>query len=691
MRPTSEPIRLHPIAALVAAIVVFTPAIAELEPDRELRIALAPRIRTLEATATLRLSDLRANEPAVDLNPALEIVGVRIDGSPARFDVSDAEGIRRVTFLHDNELRGAHRFTVSYAGKLPESIGPDGARLPAAARWYPELVGFDGRATWRVTAELPEGWDAVVEGRRVSREETRGKVLVTHESELPLFGVHLAAGRWVHVERRHGDVGVAALLKEGDRDRAEALIASAIRYLDRHAERFGPFAWPRLTVAESPDGRGAGLPGIVLLGRNEMMPPAVREVALARYVARSWWGGAVHVDASGGDWSEGLAAYVADHEAKRLAGPEAAQEYRRDIARSYTTVATSGGDVSLGRIRRETPLPAAAIARDKGLMVFHMLERRLGPSAFRDALRRFYRTNRHRRASWGAVRAAFSAEAGEDLGWFFDQWVGRPGAPVLELADVSFDDLEITGTLVQQGGPWRLRVPLVVEGPGGTEHRSFEFDSERGRFRIPVSSRPRRLVVDPEFDVFRKLGQRELPPTLTSALADPVTLLVVEDRGDKSEAAAYRELAETLAGSEGRRVVSASQLSADRLTIGSVLLLGLPLGDPTEALVDALPAEVSIGIDGFGVGGGRFRDPRSALLAVGRHPDDPRRAVALFWGLSPRAIRLAGANLLKNSDFSWAAFIDGTAGTRGVASGPEASLVHVFSGNPPGGDAVQQP
>ena len=66
--------------------------------------------------------------------------------------------------------------------------------------------------------------------------------------------------------------------------------------------------------------------------------------------------------------------------------------------------------------------------------VFLMLRDRIGAKAFRAGLQAFWREHRLRTAGWQDLQQAFATQAGVDLSRFFEQWVRRPGAPLLDVA-----------------------------------------------------------------------------------------------------------------------------------------------------------------------------------------------------------------------------------------------------------------
>ena len=64
----------------------------------------------------------------------------------------------------------------------------------------------------------------------------------------------------------------------------------------------------------------------------------------------------------------------------------------------------------------------------KGGWTLHMLRALVGDSAFFRGLRSYYLANRHSTALTDDLRRAVEGSSGRSLGWFFDQWLRRPGS-----------------------------------------------------------------------------------------------------------------------------------------------------------------------------------------------------------------------------------------------------------------------
>jgi aminopeptidase N len=126
----------------------------------------------------------------------------------------------------------------------------------------------------------------------------------------------------------------------------------------------------------------------------------------------------------------------------------------------------------------------------KGGFVLRMLRDEVGDSAFFSGLRRYYTAHRHGNAMTQDLQAAVEETSGRTLGWFFDQWLRRPGWAELR---TSFAWNGATGRvtlLVEQGarfGAYQLTVPVEVVDASGA----------RQRMRVPVEALASQAVVLP--------------------------------------------------------------------------------------------------------------------------------------------------------------------------------------------------
>jgi aminopeptidase N len=104
-------------------------------------------------------------------------------------------------------------------------------------------------------------------------------------------------------------------------------------------------------------------------------------------------------------------------------------------------------------------------------------------------------------------------QAGQDLGWFFDQWLKRPGTPVVEgtwTYDAAAKAIDVTLTQTQAGEPYRLPLEIGIALPDATPMKveQVEFRRQQQTFRIATAAPPTNVVLDPNTWVLMKADLR---------------------------------------------------------------------------------------------------------------------------------------------------------------------------------------
>src|SRR5690606_18628105 len=235
--------------------------------------------------------------------------------------------------------------------------------------------------------------------------------------------------------------------------------------------------------------------------------PFILESSYPHEILPNWWGNSVYPDYDSGNWSEGLTAYLADHMFQEMNG--AGAEYRKDMLGRYRSFVNDAADFPLSRFTSRNSAASQAVGYGKTLMLWHMLRLELGDTLFLQGLQTLYAQHRFTRTSFDDIAVLFSDIAGRDLQPFFDQWVERTGAPVLSV-DVSEKDNGAAGITIRQsqrGEPYRLNVPVALYYEGETEAQIAELPltSAEATIEIPGYDRLQAVLVDPYFDLFRRL------------------------------------------------------------------------------------------------------------------------------------------------------------------------------------------
>jgi len=569
------------LAVPAAAASADTPSIVH--HDLTLRLEIATR--TLHATDTLTAPSTQ--RLAFVLHRSLSPERVLVDGYPTT-PVAAAHGDLVEYFLPSDTTK-PHRVVIAYSGvlppltmhterevlrALPPMIGPDGSYLPSGAAWYPDL-GTDA-CTYRVHLDVPADQRGVVPGNLVSEATRNGRYESTFEFLDPAEGIALMVGPYVireHVIRHESlhPIRLRTYFHASIADLAGDYLSDSARYLETYAAWIGPYPYSSFSIVSSPLPTGIGMPSLTFIGRDVLRLPFIRASSLGHEILHNWWGNGVRVNWDRGNWSEALTTFMADYTFKEQESPAAARDMRWAWLRDFAAV-PSAQDRPVQDFTARVHDPSQIIGYNKGAFLFLMLRDDIGTAAFDRGIRTFWSQRQFQRAGWDDLRSAFETSAGRDLTAFFDQWLARTGAAGVRIetarAEKTPTGHRVHLTLAQDRPAYTLRIPVAVDTDAGRETKIVDVSGSRQEVVFELRARPRAVVLDPDFRLFRRLAPSELPPIFRDVMLHEATgTFVLGSDGQMRNAALA--LARRLLDREPKLV----QDSADR---GPLLVIGTP-------------------------------------------------------------------------------------------------------------------
>jgi aminopeptidase N len=168
-----------------------------------------------------------------------------------------------------------------------------------------------------------------------------------------------------------------------------------------------------------------------------------------------------------------------------------------------------------GIFRTEKSRPGIAVVQDKpwkgipnqivyqkGAWALHVLRGEIGTEKFWAGIREYYRRYRDGNASTADFRKVMEEVSGEDLGWFFQQWMYRAGSPVVEGGwkyDAASRKIVIDLQQTQAGEPYRMPVEVGITAPGARQVRieKIQMTARQQRFEIAADAEPSVVELDP--------------------------------------------------------------------------------------------------------------------------------------------------------------------------------------------------
>ncbi len=668
---------------LLIVIALSTVALAA-APSIEINATFDPDTHAIEATATIPFG---AYKVEFELNSALEVLPPAPDAgvSIARTGAGHEGWTKWEATFKKEGGTAPERISIHYKGMIYDppkeegglrhvagghtggTIGPEGVYLHGGTGWYPVLA--EPMAIYAIQAELPKGWRLVGQGKRVSESEGAQACAVRWEDPIPANSLEVVAGKYVVTDDEWNGVRVSTYLFEEEKDFAKVYIDASKQFLEFYSKLLGPYPYGQFSVVENWYSTGFGMPSYTLLGREvvKMAQRYTGAVGLGHEIVHDWWGNSVFVDDAEGNWCEGLTSYCANYYwTEAHDGPEAAAKARRHLSERFTILCAPEQDFPLAEFKAKVTETDDEVGYDKACMLFHTIRRRIGDEAFWGALRTMAATFKGKAAKWSDFAKVFSEAGKVDVAPWVDAWIHSKGIPTL------------TAKLGSDGGKIVVRLAMENHLPCVVPIR-FGEDNFKGRTEI-VMERPdahtecvyvtpiQRVVVDPDFDVLRRLDPSELVPCLNRVLSAPRHVIVKPGGGEEAERAAYAAVVEKMT-LNGKWEVVDDTVDPATLKGASLMVLGRPgvnrLLD--KLLVGAkLPEGVTIAADAYEVGGKKGSDPSAALLVSVPSPADATQVMTVFMGLSPESATKCQRYLFYYGWNSWYTFgPEGKAADRG--------------------------
>jgi len=617
-----------------------------------LTISLNADLNVQAAPDALKLVPVRSrtqgSDPGMDREASRVPVNVyRVEGAIPGQDLTGELSYEGVINHAVQQSGGEYARAFSQSPGLIEARG---AYLAGSTHWVP-AVG-DALMTYTLAVELPAGWKSVSQGERTASETLRAGALERWSVATPTEEVHLIAAPFTEYSRDAGAVKAMAFLRKPDKALADRYLDATAQYLEMYRGLLGPYPYSKFALVENFWETGYGMPSFTLLGEQVIRFPFILHSSYPHELLHNWWGNGVYVDFAGGNWCEGLTAYLADHLIAEQRGQGA--DHRRAILQRVTDYVTTENDFPLTRFQSRHNAVTEAVGYGKTAMVFNMLREKVGDAQFTKALQEFYRDNRFRLASFDDIRKSFETVSGLDLRPFFDQWIKDVGTPELRLdhAAGQGERLDVTLSQVQTGRLFALDVPVIIETDKGVETRTVSMPSDKARVDVSLELKgpALRVEIDPQFQLYRRLSPLEIPPSLSKAFGARKVMIVMS----ADSAAVYAGLAKAWSR-DGVETVMDNELGAlpaDR----AVWLFGA--GNKFAPVVtEALKGYgASLDTTGLRTTSTKYESAGRSLVVGVRHPSNPDSVVIQVSASSAAAADALARKLPHYGKYSWLVF-----------------------------------
>lgn len=502
-------------------------------------IILSKNISLKKITDNADASDVGMDREDVDRKKGIKLSKWKIKGSAKEFVISYKGKIEsEIEQSEENYQRG---FSQS-----PGIIDKLGVYLAGSTFWVP--IFKDKLMTFSLTTKLPKDWKNVSQGKRIKDEIILDKHIDTWLCDKPQEEIFLIAAKFnEYSHNMNCGIKAMAFLRTPDESLANKYLEVTEQYMDMYQSMLGDYPYTKFALVENFWETGYGMPSFTLLGEKVIRFPFILHSSYPHELLHNWWGNSVYVNFDSGNWCEGTTVFMADHLIKEQRG--AGDEYRRSALQKYSNFVNKENDFPLNKFISRHDGPSEAIGYGKAMMMWQMLRRKLGDEIFLQGIKLFYENNKYKTASYSDIKKAMEESCGIDLTSFFDQWTNRIGAPEIGIKDIKTDmyagkyRINLVLEQRQDDDVFDVDVPVNVATKTGIEIFVFNMSKKEQDFQITLKSKALKLVVDPQYDVFRILNPAEVPPTLSKIWGSKHNLIILPAKASKKKKEIYNKFA----------------------------------------------------------------------------------------------------------------------------------------------------
>ncbi|HEV2672761.1 MAG TPA: M1 family aminopeptidase [Gemmatimonadales bacterium] len=361
------------------------------------------------------------------------------------------------------------RFTITYHGVVSNGrgltyINPEG-RLHRPRQiwsqgeddnnhlWFPTYDFPNDKMTWEVVATVPQGMTCVSNGRLVSAVTAKdGSRTFDWLQDKPTatYLVSIVVAPLAKVHDTWRTTPVDYYVYHEDSSLARALFKVTPDMIETYSRLTGiTYPWSKYAQTTVADFFG-GMENVSATTLVDWLPrsrdyqdrPWYQWILIPHELAHQWFGDYVTTENWANMWlNEGFAEFMPGQYWARTLGARAEEDYYLDEYNQFM------------QIDHERRMPLAALRSNniypKGALVLQMLKQYLGEQRLWGSVHRYLVDHALGNATTDDLRQAVLDATGENLDWFWDQWIYQAGYPEFNVA-ATYDSSASSVTLVVQ-------------------------------------------------------------------------------------------------------------------------------------------------------------------------------------------------------------------------------------------------
>ncbi len=554
--------------AIVLALVVTS--LAAEKPriqvnDYAIQAVVSPQSHQLKAIARVKFTALdNITIATFELHNALRPTRVIDDatGQPLTAERVSQDSTVRISLPNAMSKGASGSMTFEYEGTVQSAddspvqglklayVGDPFTYLLYAGRWFP-MVGYGtNRFTATISVSVPKDYTVIGSGkqtagaptefpaaepgpssRKAAARPTVSKLAIPSGykaytftyRERPSFPGTLLIAQYVPTKTSEGGLNLTVYTTAEHKALAVDYADAATKEFFYFTTTFGPSFGNTLNVVEIPNDTvpSAWAPEIAALASRSFIGKLNYRL-LANTISHQWWGTMVSPAAKNDWWlNDGFARYSEALYVEHVAGRAGFEEVIKDMsvgALAYVSVPLA----DVGKLDTFSP-EFQSLTTDKGGVVLNMLRWIIGDQPFDNAMREFISQYAGKSVTVDDFRKVAEKASGQQLTWFFTQWLDSTGAPEFKNKYTVYrtdKGFRVVGEIQQDLDLFRMPVELKIDTDGKTETKRIEVQGTNSAYSVDTFGRPRKISIDPGNNVLQNSPELQVRTSILRGQQD---------------------------------------------------------------------------------------------------------------------------------------------------------------------------
>ena len=503
------------------------------------------------------------------------------------------------------------------------------------------------KITFQIKIQTPSSIKAISQGEKLKDTTNNGIRTTIWKENKPQEEILIVADHYHEFSNHHGSITLHAYLRSSDETLANRYFEATKSYIDLYSKLIAPYPYKKFALVDNSRQTGYGMPSFTLLGSRIIRFPFILNTSYPHEILHNWFGNGVYIHPNSGNWAEGLTTYLADHLLLEQTGK--GKQYRFQELMKYSSYVNETNDFPLEKFKERSGMASQAIGYGKMLMFFHMLRLKVGDASFLKALRDFYKKNLFRYAGFREIQTSFEDVSGIDLKSFFNQWISRKGAPTLKLLSTSKTKqngkyllkLETRQAQSEQAFKFKLPVAVWLTDKQKPKIKNITITKKKQVSLFSFDKKPLKVMLDPNYEVFRRLNPKEVPPNFGKAYgAEKKTISLPEINNSNELISGYKLFYKSIESIPSPPHINFKDNSRDMKATSNLWAFGKNNKFSEEISAQLNRYDVKVDDKGIALDGSYFNWENHSFVFALTHQNSDKRQIV--WLITPSKKTITG-------------------------------------------------